>query len=57
MIAWLPLINLAVLIAAVRWYKYSFYLHVLFAIAVITLTLLSSIHILVDDWVTPNDFI
>lgn len=40
-----------------RWNKYSFYLHVLLAIAVITLTLLSTIHILVDDWVTPNDFI
>lgn len=57
LIAWLPLINLAVLFAAMRWYKYSFYLHVLLGIAVITLTLLSTIHILVDDWVTPNNFI
>lgn len=40
-----------------RWYKYSFYFHLLFATAVITLTLLSTINILVKDWVTPNDFI
>lgn len=53
-IAWLPLVNFAVLFASIRWCKYSFYCHVILALGVITLTLFSTIHILVDDWLQPN---
>jgi hypothetical protein len=53
-IAWLPLISLAVLIASLRWYKYSFYFHLLIALVVIGLTLFSTIHLLVDGWINQN---
>ena len=54
-IAWLPLVNFAVLCAAIKWCKYTFYIHVFLALIVIGLTLLSTIHILVDDWLSPNE--
>jgi hypothetical protein len=54
-IAWLPLVNFAVLFAAIKWCKYTFYWHLIMALGVITLTLFSTIHILVDDWLSPNE--
>jgi CHASE2 domain-containing sensor protein len=52
--AWIILANFALLIASLKWWKYSFYFHILFGIAIITLTLLSTIHILVPDWISPD---
>lgn len=54
-IAWLPLVNFAVLFASIKWNQYTFYCHVLLSLGVIVLTLLSTIHILVDDWLSPNE--
>jgi len=48
MIAWLPLTNFAVIIAALRWHKFSFYAHVFLALVVIGLTLGSTIPVLVN---------
>ena len=39
-IAWLPAANFVVLIAAMRWHKYSFYAHVALALLIIILTTL-----------------
>jgi len=42
----LPLINFAVLIAAMRWHKFSFYAHVFLALVVIGLTLGATLPVL-----------
>jgi hypothetical protein len=49
------LVNFAVLFASIKWCKYTFYWHLLLATGVIFLTLLSTIHILMDDWLSPNE--
>ena len=54
-IAWIPVVNLAVLVISFQCFKYSFYLHVLLGIGVITITLFSTIHILLDAWIYPGD--
>ena len=54
-IAWLPLVNFAVLFASIKWCKYTFYYHLILALGVITLTLFSTVHVLVDDWLSPNE--
>ncbi len=54
-IAWLPLVNFAVLCASIKWCKYTFYCHLVLSLGVIVLTLLSTVHILVDDWLSPNE--
>ena len=46
--AWLPIVTLAVLVASLRWHKYSFYAHVFLALIVIGLTLGATINVLVD---------
>lgn len=46
--AWLPLINFAVLIAAMRWHKFSFYGHLILALIVIGLTLGATLPVLVN---------
>lgn len=46
--AWLPLINFAVLIAAMRWHKFSFYAHVILALIVIGLTLGATLPVLIN---------
>lgn len=43
------------MIAALRWSSYSFYIHLFIALTVILFTLLGTVHILVDAWITPND--
>jgi hypothetical protein len=52
-ISWLPLINLAVIIAALRWTKYSFFAHLFLTLIVIGLSLGASIHLLIDYWLNP----
>ena len=47
-LSWLPIINFAVIIASMRWHKFSFYAHVFFALVVIGLTLGATVHVLVD---------
>jgi hypothetical protein len=46
--------NIAIIVAALRWSKYSFYIHLLIALMVIVFTLLGSLHILLDAGLTPN---
>lgn len=48
MLAWLPVISLAVLIAAMRWHKFSFFAHVFLALVVIGLTLGSTLPIIIN---------
>lgn len=55
LIAWLPLVNFAVLFAALKWNKYAFYMHLLLSITIIVLTLFSTIPILLDVWITPDE--
>ncbi len=43
--AWLVCANMAVFVAALRWWKYSFYLHLFFSLAVITISLMATIPI------------
>jgi len=50
-IAWLPVVTFAVLIALMRWHKFSFYAHVFLALTVIGLTLGATIPLLVDKGV------
>jgi hypothetical protein len=52
-ITWLPLANLAVIIAALRWTKYSFFAHLFLALIVIGLSLGGSIHLLMEYWINP----
>jgi len=49
--AWLPFINFAVLIAAMRWQKFSFYGHLILVGIVIGLTLAASLPVLIDSGV------
>jgi hypothetical protein len=55
LVAWIGLANLAFIFASLRWWKYSFYFHALFGVATITLTLFSTVHVLVDDWLSPDE--
>lgn len=48
-ISWLPIIDIAVLIAAMRWHKFSFYAHVFLALIVIGLTLGAAIPVIIDQ--------
>jgi len=53
--AWLPLINFAVLIAAMRWQKFSFYGHLILVGIVIGLTLGATLPVLFNSGVASKN--
>lgn len=54
-IAWLPIVTFAVLIASMRWHKFSFYGHVFLALLVIGLTLGASIPMIIEVGLDGDD--
>jgi hypothetical protein len=50
--SWLALANIAVIVIALRWSKYSFYLHLLLALVIVGLTLAGTISF-IQSWL-PN---
>lgn len=46
MASWLILANLTLLVSAVKWHKYSFYLHAFLGLTIIGLTLAGTLHVL-----------
>jgi len=48
MASWLMLANLTLLAGAVKWHKYSFYLHAVLGLIIIGLTLAGTLHVLFE---------